>query len=571
MLTCIRIKNIALIKSLELDFEEGLNILSGETGAGKSIIIDSLNFVLGERADKGLIRYGEQSAEVEASFWCGENEYLQRALDEVGIECEDGVIILRRSIHQSGRSDIRVNGHAVTLQTLKGITQYLCDIHGQHEHQSLLKPSTHIDILDKFGEKEISSTKEDLRRVYFDYKNVLSKMQTFGGAEERAREIDMLDYSIREIDKAELYEGVDEEITLARKKLQNTERLSDAVRGADYAISGGESGTISAEDAVYKAYNLLVSAEKYDEELSEYASRLDSVRIELRDISDSLSAIADGYVYSVDYANSIEEKYDAIKSLKRKYGPEIADILAYREKAQARREELENSEDEMLRLEKEKSLLEKSLYDIGCKLSNIRRKVATTLEKLVLTELGELGMKSTVFSVDFGAVPSQDKFLAELNANGMDTVEFLISPNAGEPLKSLSKIISGGEMSRFMLALKVIFAKLDGIGTLVFDEIDTGISGVIAYDVAKKLYRISKDAQVIAVTHLPQLAAAADQNYLIKKEVVEDTTITEVFRLDLGGKEREVSRLAGGTSESTQSTLHAKELIETFAKYKQEV
>lgn len=571
MLTNIRIKNVALIKNLELDFLEGLNILSGETGAGKSIIIDSLNFVLGERADKSLIRFGEDVAEVEASFWCADNQELTKALSELGIEDEDGVVILRRNLNQAGRSDIRINGRAVTSKSLKNITQYLCDIHGQHEHQSLLRISTHVDILDKFGDKTINSLKQSLVQEYLKYKGVLEKLNNFGSSEERAREIDMLDYAIREIDKAELYDGVDEEIAIARKKLQNTERLSDAVRGADYAISGGDSGSVSAEDAVYKAYNLLSSAEKYDEELSDYVSRLESVRIELRDIADSLSSIANGYVYSADYANSIEEKYDLIRSLKRKYGPEISDILNYRERSEIRRNELENSEEETLRLEKEKKVLEQNLYDIAKRLSEERRKVAKDLEKLISIELSELGMKGTLFSVDFSETPSKDDFMNVFTEKGIDNVEFLISPNKGEPLKSLSKIISGGEMSRFMLALKVIFAKLDGIGTLVFDEIDTGISGVIAYEVAKKLYAISKSAQVIAVTHLPQLAAAADQNYLIEKSVVDGVTVTRVVKLDESGKEGEVARLSGGTDGSTQSMLHARELIASFGEFKQSV
>lgn len=567
MITSIRIKNIALIKKLELDLNEGLSILSGETGAGKSIIIDSLNFVLGERADKGLIRFGEESAEVEVSFYLQKNEELEKVLLDMGIETEDGVLILRRFMNLSGRSDIRVNGRAVTLQMLKAITQYLCDIHGQHEHQSLLKASTHIDILDKFGDKDIDETKKELVELYSQNKSILKKLASFGDSTERAREIDMLDYVIKEIDKAELSEGVDEEISSIRKKLQNTERLADSVRGAEYLLSGGD-GIVGAEDTVLRAYNSLVSVEKYDDELSDFVSRLESVKIEIRDIAESLGSISDGYVYSRDYADLIEEKHDLIKSLKRKYGPEISDILDYRAKAEARKFELENSEDEIIKLEKQESETRRKLYNVAKVLSEKRRECAKKLEKLISNELSELGMKGTEFVVNFTDIPEYDAFLDELTEKGVDNVEFLISPNKGEPLKSLSKIISGGEMSRFMLALKVIFAKIDGIGTLVFDEIDTGISGVIAFEVAKKLYSISKSAQVIAVTHLPQLAAAADENFLIEKHVEGETTITNISKLDEKGKLLEISRLSGGVENSEQGEKHAEELIGFFKEFK---
>lgn len=567
MITSIRIKNIALIKKLELDLNEGLSILSGETGAGKSIIIDSLNFVLGERADKGLIRFGEESAEVEVSFYLQKNEELEKVLVDMGIETEDGVLILRRFMNISGRSDIRVNGRAVTLQMLKSITQYLCDIHGQHEHQSLLKASTHIDILDKFGDKEIEEIKNELVDLYSQNKLILKRLASFGDSSERAREIDMLDYVIKEIDKAELSEGVDEEIASIRKKLQNTEKLAESVRGAEYLLSGGD-GIVGAEDTIMRAYNSLVSVEKYDDELSNFVSRLESVKIEIRDIAESLAAISDGYVYSRDYADLIEEKYDLIKSLKRKYGPEISDVLDYRAKAEARKFELENSEDEISKLEKQESATRNKLYNVAKLLSEKRREYAKKLEKLISVELSELGMKGTEFVVSFSDIPEYDAFLGELTEKGVDNVEFLISPNKGEPLKSLSKIISGGEMSRFMLALKVIFAKIDGIGTLVFDEIDTGISGVIAFEVAKKLYSISKSAQVIAVTHLPQLAAAADENFLIEKHVEGDATITNICKLDEQGKLSEISRLSGGVEKSEQSEMHAKELISFFDELK---
>ena len=565
MITNLYIKNVALIKNLEIELKEGLNILSGETGAGKSIIIDSLNFVLGERADKSLIRHSETDAEVEAVFFVGENLAIKEILDEYGIDFSDGTVILRRVMSVSGRNEVRVNGRLVTAQILRQISSYLCDIHGQHEHQSLLKTSTNLDIVDNFGERELRLEKEKFSSAYKNYSDINRKFESFGDDAQIAREIDMLDFAIKEIERAELYEGVDDEISSIRTKLQNTERLAESVKGAYYLLAGDGS---SSSDGTYRAYNLLNSVAKYDESLMELADRLESVKIEISDIADTLNSILDGYVYSSDYAMQIESKYDLIKSLKRKYGAEISDIIKYCEQARERKEMLENSSEEREKLfaQKEKMILE--LYESAVNLSNKRRVVAKNLQLQIADELSELGMKDTSFEVFFTEMPTKNEFLQKLTSKGIDEVEFLISPNKGEPLKSLSKIISGGEMSRFMLALKVIISRIDGIGTLVFDEIDTGISGVIAHEVAKKLYKISKYAQVIAVTHLPQLAGIADHNYLIKKDVVDDITLTFVTGISGEDKLKEVSRLAGGVGSSDAGLIHAKDLVEQLNQYK---
>lgn len=569
MLANLRIKNVALIKSLDIVLNDGLNILSGETGAGKSIIIDSLNFVLGERADKTLIRHGEEVAEVEAVFYVAKNDELESILQDNGIDFEDGTIILRRTMSISGRNETRVNGRFVTAQILRSISAYLCDIHGQHEHQSLLKTSSHLDIVDNFGACDIAQLKDSYQKVYDKYIDICNKCDSFGDDSQVARQIDMLDFAIKEIDRAELYEGIDEEITATRLKLQNTERLAEAVRGANYYLSG-DNGS-SCEDMTYRAYNLLGGVEKYDESLSELIERLESVKIEISDIADSLSTIADGYVYSSDYATLIEEKYDLIKSLKRKYGPEIVDVMKYRDDALAQKDELENSSYEREKLAKLKEQTRLELYECAVLLSKARAKVATRLEKEITTELCELGMKSTTFKVEFDEIPTVEEFEDRFTKKGIDNVEFLISPNVGEPLKSLAKIISGGEMSRFMLALKVIISKIDGIGTLVFDEIDTGISGAIAYEVAKKLYKISKYAQVIAVTHLPQLASIADNNYLIQKEVVDNTTLTFVKELNSQDKLREIARLAGYVEYNESENAYVKDLVEQLNEFKKTI
>ncbi len=566
MLTGISITNIALIKKLDLDFSEGLNILSGETGAGKSIIIDSLNFVLGERADKTLIRHGESVAEVEASFYFGDNVKIASLLDEYGIEHDDGVVILRRTMNVSGRNDVRINGRSATTAMLKSISSLLCDIHGQHEHQSLLKPATHVDIVDSFGESEIQAEKDKYSEIYMSYKSVCAKIAEIGNSEERAREIDMLDYAIKEIDGAELYEGIEEEISSLRSKYQNAGRLIEAVRLSEGMLDGGEGH--SAVDVVYRAYNSLVGVERYDNELSQYAERLESVRIELSDVASSLASIADGYEFNAEQADEIERKHDILRGLKRKYGSTVSEIIDYREKAVSRKAELEDLADNGDKLEEQRVILEDKIFNQAKRLSEARRKASKMLECEISNQLSELGMGGTLFEVCFADMPLRDEHMDRVTTNGFDTIEFLISPNKGEPLRPLSKIISGGEMSRFMLALKVIIASIDDIGTLVFDEIDTGISGKIAFEVAKKLYKISKSAQVIAVTHLPQLAAVADSNYLIEKKTEGDSTNTYVYSLSEEDKLKEISRLSGGVESSLSSEKHAVDLIDNFKQFK---
>ncbi len=566
MLTAISIKNIALIKKLDLDFSEGLNILSGETGAGKSIIIDSLNFVLGERADKTLIRHGESVAEVEASFYFGNNRKVCAVLDELGIEHEDDVVVLRRSMSTSGRNDVRINGHSATNAMLKSVSGLLCDIHGQHEHQSLLKPFTHIEILDNYGGKDIAELKTDFEKIHNEYKLICDKISKIGDSSERARELDMLEYAIKEIDNAELYDGIEEEITANKIKFQNAGRLIESVKFAENMLGFGEGHT--AQDAVQRAYSILVGVEKYDQSLAEYTSRLESVRIEIDDITSSLSSIAESYEFNTDIAEETERKYDLIKNLKRKYGSTVQEILEYRDRSDIRRKELEDIAQNGDKLDEQKVIFEDKLFVSAKKLSQKRREVAINLESAISSELSELGMGGTIFKIGFADIPERDKHMSSIHSSGFDCIEFLISPNKGEPLRPLSKIISGGEMSRFMLALKTIIASIDGIGTLVFDEIDTGISGKIAFEVAKKLYKISKSAQVIAVTHLPQLASIADVNYLIEKKTEGETTNTYVKVLSESEKVEEISRLAGGLQQSDVSEKHAKDIIDSFAEFK---
>lgn len=565
MLSRLHIKNIALIDDISIELSDGLNILSGETGAGKSIIIDSLNFVLGERADKSLIRYGQESAEVEAVFEVGES-VANEIFDYLGVTEHDDTVVIKRVMSFGGKNDIRINGSFATVQMLKTVSAKLCDIHGQHEHQSILNVSGHIDILDKFDLNTIQPIKAEVEKAYVSYTDCIKALGKFGSGEERFARIDLLKYQIDEINEANFEDDEEEKVSSIRKKLQNSEKIVENMTFASKILSENQDG-FNAVSGIYSAINYLTSISKYDERLDSLTERMESAKIELQDVSDTLSDYIKELEYDPQYADWIEKRYEQIKFFKRKYGCATLSELNLRlESMQAELAGLTNSDDEIMRLERERDRLYSELFDAAKNLSEQRRAASRRLESEIMNELSELGMKGTTFNISFNEMPDRDDFIDSCNANGFDKVEFLISPNVGEPLKPLAKIVSGGEMSRFMLAVKHIIARIDEIGTLVFDEIDTGISGKIADVVSKKLYNISRLSQVIAVTHLPQLASFADLNILITKSVSDGRTHTTLERLDSDGKITEISRLAGGVGD--KGMLHAKEMIAYADNYK---
>ena len=559
MLCQLSIENIALIDKLELELKNGLNILSGETGAGKSIIIDSLNFVLGERADKSLIRFGTDKASVEAVFEDYLTPSIKDCLDDLGIEAED-VLILRRKMSADGKNECRINGRISTLSALKSLTELLVDIHGQHEHQSLLKSTNHIKLLDKLGEKKIATVKGEVEKNFDDYTSLKKEFLRFGNADERERKLDILSFQIDEIEKADVKDGEEDELLSARKRIRNMEKIISALEGAKNLLDGYDSQSVSA--SIKSANSLLNTISSYDENIVPIADRLDSCKVEITDISETLSDMLQKLDFDSRSAEQIEERLEVVRTILRKYGGSYESLQKFYEEATKEAQTLSNATERVERLETEIKVAAEKLLASAKELSQERRKIADKFEKDISKELCDLGMGGSTFKVEIDSTDDVD----QISANGADSVEFMISPNVGEPLKPLAKIISGGEMSRFMLAFKNILAGVDDIGTMVFDEIDTGISGNISQVVSEKMCNISRARQVIAVTHMPSLASMADNHYLISKSTENGKTLTHVDLLK--DDTDEVARLIGGNDYSIYAVPHAKEMKANAQRYK---
>lgn len=563
MISYLNIKNIALIRDLSLSLKDGLNILSGETGAGKSIIIDSINFVLGDRADRSLIRYGENMARVEVVFDKIINyEEIKSTLEDAGIDFDDGTVTVSR-LMTADRSECRINGRIVNLGFLRGVVGSLVDIHSQNEHQSLMKPANHILLLDAFSDK-IEASKSDYRKLLKEYREVCAEIDGFMSADERARKLDILNYQIEEIERVNWCDQTEEEVlNVDRTRFYNAQKITDSVAAAKEALDDDSVGGISA---IKNAMSGLRTALRYDTTLQELYDRIESLLIECEDVSDTLEEKLEEGADEINI-EQIEKRLGEIKALRRKYGSDIEEIAEFLQKAKEEAQKLTDAEELLEDLTAKKDKLEKKILAAVDTLHELRIKVAKKFSASICKNLDELGMKNSRFEVAID-YPEEDEILNNLNANGADVVEFMLSPNVGEPLKPLSKIASGGEMSRFMLALKNIIAEVDMIGTLIFDEIDTGISGVIAKVVAKKLYDIATTRQVIAITHLPQLASMADVNYLIAKRVVGENTVTEVTELNGETVYKEIMRLTGAVENSETGLAGAKELKEWANAYK---
>jgi len=555
MLRELYVKNIALIDELHLCFEEGLTCLSGETGSGKSIIIDALSFVLGERADKGLIKHGEETAFVQAVF---ETRHCYKITAILGEGyCDDGQpFIISRSMSVSGRSEIRINGKQATLAMLRSITGLLVDIFGQSEHLGLMKQENHLKIIDGYKTDDVlfSMAEEEYRR----YQCIKKELLRFGGSEsERARTIDLLEYQINEITAAELSIGEDEELNSRRLAILNSEKIKNYATDAFEALAGDN----SAVDAVSRSVSSWKQILRFDTDADKLLDRLEAIKYELSDIAGEIEGYIEGLDFSPYELETIEQRLDLIKTLKRKYGATIEEVLAYAEKASKELAEFTSAAAEIERLTAEKQECLERCYDVATNISAFRRQSAMDFCAEIEGELKDLGMKNAVFTVEFAQNPTLEQYEGHVSARGFDSVEFYMSANKGEPVKPLIKVISGGEMSRLMLAVKSITSRIEGIDTMVFDEVDTGISGAMALAVAKKLKALSKGCQVMVITHLPQLAALSDTNYLIFKSVENERTVTHVKKLSYEQKVDEVARLSGGDGKYAE--LHAKELIES--------
>lgn len=559
MLCQLSIENIALIEKLRLELKDGLNILSGETGAGKSIIIDSLNFVLGERADKSLIRYGCDYASVEAVFENYQTDSISAYLDDLGIECEE-VLIIRRKMTLEGRNECRINGRVATLSILKGLTELLVDIHGQHEHQSLLKSANHIKLLDNIGAGCISDIKSQVATLHTQYVQLKREFARFGNADERERRLDILHFQLDEIEKADVKDGEEDALLAQRKRIRNMEKIISALEGAKNLIDGYDSQSVVT--SIKNAYTLLGTISQFDDSVEGICDRLDSSKSELKDIADTLADMLASLDFDARSAEKIEERLEVVRTILRKYGGSYNALQSFYQTAKDEANMLENATDAVEKLEIDIENTRGKLLSASQKLTKERQKIAVTFEKNITRELCDLGMGGSTFRVEIVSTTNAD----EIGENGADSVEFLISPNVGEPLKPLAKIISGGEMSRFMLAFKNIVAGIDGIATMVFDEIDTGISGNISQVVSQKMCNISRSRQVIAVTHMPSLASMADNHYFISKSTENGKTLTHIELLE--DDTQEIARLIGGDGYSQFAIPHAGEMKAWANKYK---
>lgn len=551
MLNQLSIKNVAVIDKLNVDFHNGVSVLTGETGAGKSIIIDSINMILGDRANKELVRYGTDKAVVQAVFDAPQS--VCAVLEENDIDVDDGQIVITRQLTKEGKSVARINGMVVTLNILREISDGLINIHGQHDNQALLTPAKHIAFLDAYAENEeyINQYKEILREKRETEKKIAALEMD---EQEKMQKIDLLEYQVNEIKKASLEKGEDEDLKEQREIYANAEQITNSVNEAYQNIYGGDE-VQSAYDGISIAVNALSKISDLNPRLMSMYETLNTIMYSLEDTAHEIKEFGDGVEFDEQELNDIEERLDMISRLKRKYGGSIEEILAYLAKAESDLEDIKLSDERTNELKEQLKSITDKLKEKGQLLSDRRKKAALTLEESIEKSLHELNMEKSKFHV---GIETGDNFYE----NGMDKVEFLISTNPGEPLKPLVKIASGGELSRVMLAIKSILANSDGVDTLIFDEIDTGVSGKAAMSIAKKLSGIGKNKQVICITHLPQLTAAADNHYLIQKDTDGEMASTTLRELDDKGREEELARIIDGGEVTELALNHAKQMLE---------
>ena len=538
MISTLHIKNIGIIDDLSINLNQGLNILTGETGAGKTLIIDSLGIISGERFSKEMIRKGEDHSFVEVCLYLPENE-----------NAIDGNVIVSREIYSNGRNMCKINGRMVTVNELKEFMQNILDIHGQHDNQYLLNASTHIEYLDNFSNKELNKYKEEYSELYNKYLQIKKELKNnYGDDKEKQRKLDLLKYQFEEISKANLKIGEDDDLESKREIILNSEKINENLNIADLEVSE------KAIDSINNAIRALEKIESFDENYSRNLNALKSSYYDIQEIARDISGMREETYFDEEERQEVENRLDTIFSLKRKYGNTIEEIIKYGEELEKEIIQIENIDEINNKLKEELNNIKSKMYNISKKMDIIRNEYAKQLEENINKELVDLEMKNANLNVKVTFDETQ-----EYNKNGLNTVEFLIRTNIGEEAKPLVKIASGGEMSRIMLAIKNVLSNVDIVPLMVFDEIDTGISGVAAKSVGEKLKAISKKHQVLCVTHLASIAAKGDYNYFISKEVHNEKTSTNIKQLNEEETIKEIARISSG--EITEISLqHAKEL-----------
>lgn len=563
MLLELSVENYILIDKLSISFDRGFNVLTGETGAGKSIVIDAIGLLLGDRATKDCIRYGEELAIIEGIFDIANREEIIDTLKQYGIDYNDyNMLIISREIHSSGRSTSRVNGRAVTLSILKDITSNIIDIHGQHEHQSLLESEKHFELIDSLNSKEITPLLLKIKNEYDNLVKFNNKLKELTLDErERERKLDLLKFQFDEINNSNLKKDEFDTITERYNILSNTEDIIKNVDKINNTLNNYEYRETSVIDLVNSILISLQSISVFDKKFLEHHQTVQAVVYQLQDLYRELRKYGENLEFNPEELKELEDRLDIINKLKRKYGDDISQILDYKENIEVEINSLSNCDLEIDNYKNKITDTEKVLYSLCDELSVNRKITSEKLERMISNELNELNMSNIIFKVNF------DKF-DYFTPNGIDKIEFLISTNIGEPLKSLSKIVSGGEMSRIMLAFKSILADVDRISSLIFDEIDTGISGRTAQVVGEKIAKISKEHQILCITHLPQIAAMADTHFLINKEIINNKSITNIVKLSYDEQIQELSRLLGGVNLTEITKKHAKETLDLAKAYK---
>ena len=544
MLSLLHIENIAVIERSDISFDRGFNVLTGETGAGKSIIIDAISAILGERAYRDMIRTGTTKASVRAVF----TDVPQLSwFEDNGVEYDPETVI-QRDVFLDGKNVCRVNGALVSVSILRKLGTQLINIHGQHDSATLFDEANHLQFLDAFADNE------GLRADYAEKYEAVAKLRreidrmTMDEGE-KLRRMETLKYQIKEIEKADLHPGEDEELEDRRKLLQNSEKIADGMNDAVENLYGSDDAD-GAAAMLATAERALARISRFSDNISDLHQRVADLMYQVQDLAEEVRDARDDLAYSADELEEIESRLDVIHKLRRKYGVTCADILEYLDKAKKELDEIEFADDHLERLKKKLSKAEKTAWEAAFALRENRKQTAVSMSQRILTELSQLDMPRVQFSCEFTEI--------ELTNNGADSVAFYMSANAGEALKPMSKVASGGELARIMLAMKNVLAERDQVNTLIFDEVDTGVSGRAAQKVAEKLRSVAAHKQVLCVTHLPQLAALANTHLLIAKAERDGRTYTTVTPLDIEGRKKELARIIGGTN-ITETTLKSAE------------
>ena len=550
MLLEISIKNFAIIEEISLTFENGMTVLTGETGAGKSIIIDAMNLMLGARASLDVIRHGANKAEIEGLFSVGENPALTQILEENGIDVTEELII-RRDILQNGRSIGRINGQMVNLTTLRAVGQYLVDIHGQHDQEELMKPNMHIRMLDEFGNEQFADVKKHYQELFESYRQLRKRVVTKQKNEqEHKARIEMLEFQIAEIEAAALKSGEDQVLNQKRDKLLNHKNIADTLTNAYVMLDDEEFSSLSN---IRSAMNDLMTLEEFDADYKEMSANVSEAYYILEEVTKHLGDVIDDLDFDAGSLQQIEARLEVIYSITRKYGGSVDDVLEYYDNITKEYNLLTGNDESSDDMEKALKRLEKELIVAAEELSQERHALAKNLEAEIKQELADLYMEKADFQVQF----TKGKF----NRDGNETVEFYISTNPGEGFKPLVKVASGGEISRLMLAIKSAFSRKEDKTSIVFDEVDTGVSGRVAQAIAQKIYKLGSNGQVLAISHLPQVIAIADYQFFIEKRSDENTTVSTVRLLTEEERVEEIAKMLAGSDITEMAREQARELL----------